>query len=82
MISCNIPALDLHGESKDIAIILVRDFIWEQFQLQTKKIVVIHGIGEGILKKAVHEELKINRLVKNYKLNNFNIGETIIELNL
>ncbi|MCI8347727.1 MAG: Smr/MutS family protein [Bacilli bacterium] len=82
MISYNIPALDLHGESKDIARILVRDFIWEHFQLQTKKIVVIHGIGEGILKKAVHEELKINKLVKNYKLNNFNIGETVIELNL
>lgn len=78
----NIPTLDLHGESKDIAKILVKDFIMEHFQMKTKKIAVIHGIGEGILKKAVHEELKTNKLVKNYKLNNFNIGETIIELNL
>lgn len=82
MISYNIPTIDLHGESRDIAKILVQDFIKENYQLQTKKIAVIHGIGEGILKKVVHEELKTNKLVKNYKLNNFNIGETIIELNL
>ena len=69
-------------ENLEIAKILVQDFIRENYQLQTKKIAVIHGIGEGILKKTVHEELKTNKLVKNYKLNNFNIGETIIELNL
>ncbi len=30
----------------------------------TKELIIIHGVGEGILKKAVHEWLKKHKLVK------------------
>lgn len=78
----NLPTLDLHGETKDISVILVKDFILDNYKLKNEKIVVIHGIGKSILKNAVHKELRTNKLVKNFKLDNFNIGETIIELQL
>lgn len=82
MIHSNIPSLDLHGESRDIAIIIVQEFIEDCYQLKKSPLIIIHGRGKGILKKAVHQELKKNRLIKNYKLDSFNIGQTIIELNL
>lgn len=78
----NLPTLDLHGETKDISKILVHDFIDDNYKLKNKKIVIIHGIGKGIVKKAVYEELKINKIVKEYKQDNFNPGCTIIELDI
>ncbi len=78
----NIPTLDLHGESKDIAVILTKDFINDNYMLKYKNIIIIHGIGTGTLKRAVHEELKNNKYIKSYKLDNFNPGQTIIELDL
>lgn len=72
--------IDLHGEPKDIAIILVREFIYDNYRLNNKEITIVHGIGNGILKKAVHEELSKNKYVKNYKIDFFNIGTTIVNL--
>lgn len=82
MLYRNLPTLDLHGESKDIAVILVKEFLKDSHKLKKEKIVIIHGIGKSILKNAVHQELKTNQLVKDYKLDNFNLGQTIIELYL
>lgn len=78
----NLPTIDLHGETGDIAAILVKNFVNDNITLKNEKIVVIHGIGKGIVKKAVHNELKNNKNVKSFKLDNFNEGQTIIELNL
>ena len=74
------PSIDLHGIDRDYAKILVREFIDDQVKLKEKNIIIIHGIGTGIVKKAVHEELKNNRNVKDFKLDNFNIGCTIVTL--
>lgn len=76
----NTPSIDLHGESKDIAIILVKDFIFDNYRLNKKQIVIVHGIGSGILKNAVHQELSKNQYVKNYKIDFFNVGSTIVTL--
>lgn len=76
----NYPSLDLHGIDRDYAKILVKDFINDQVKLKEKNLVIIHGIGTGIVKRAVHEELKSNKNVKEYKLDNFNIGCTIVTL--
>lgn len=76
----NYPSIDLHGVDRDYAKILVRDFINDQIKLKEKYFVIIHGIGRGIVKKAVHEELRINQNVKEYKLDNFNSGCTIVVL--
>lgn len=76
----NIPTIDLHGETKDTSRLLVREFINDNYKLKYKKVLIIHGIGEGILKKEVHKILKDNKLVKNFYLDNFNIGCTVVEL--
>lgn len=78
----NYPKIDLHGIDRDYAKILVRDFINDQYFLKEKAILIIHGIGTGIVKKAVHEELKHNKKVKEFKLDNFNPGCTIVKLNI
>lgn len=80
MILSSYPSLDLHGEVADISKILVHDFITDNYKLRNKHVVIIHGIGKNIVKKAVYEELKINKYVKSYKQDNFNHGCTLVEL--
>ena len=78
----NLPTIDLHGETKDISKILVKDFIYDNYKLKNEYIVLIHGIGKGIVKKGIYEELKINKYVKDYKQDNFNPGVTIVKLDI
>lgn len=76
-----LPQLDVHGFTEDIVMTVVNEFIEDSYKLGRKKIVVIYGKGQGILRRKIHNDLKNNRLVKGYYLYNFNIGCTIIELN-
>ena len=78
----SLPSIDLHGETGDISRILVKDFINDNVKLKNNKIIIIHGIGKGIVKKAIYNELKNNKLVKLYKQDNFNPGMTIVELDV
>ena len=57
----NIPVLDLHGENRETAIYLLNDFISDNVMLKNTFIKVIHGKGEYILKKEVHNSLKKNK---------------------
>ena len=76
----NYPTLDLHGEVVDIAVVLVDEFINDNYILGQEKVVIVHGKGTGKIKKAVFERLKTNKYVKDYKQDNFNNGMTIVEL--
>ena len=76
----NLPQLDLHGETCDIAKIKIKEFINDQYRMKNKKIIIIHGIGTGKLKKATQEVLKNNKYVEEYKIDNFNAGQTIVKL--
>lgn len=75
-----LPKLDVHGYTWDTVMTVVNDFIRDNYHLKLKKICVIHGKGNGILKNKIHDDLKNNKLVKCYYLYNFNLGCTIIEL--
>ena len=75
-----LPSLDLHGEYRKSAEILVKEFIDDNYKLGKKNVVIIHGVGQGILKKCVHEILKKDKRVVNFKLDNFNSGTTLVEL--
>lgn len=75
-----LPQLDVHGEFEDTVMTVVNDFILDNYKLGNKKIVVVHGKGEGILKNKIHRDLKKNKYVERCYLYNFNIGCTIIEL--
>jgi dsDNA-specific endonuclease/ATPase MutS2 len=80
MFTNHLPKLDLHGEISDTAPTYIESFINEHHMLGTKKVVIVHGIGAGILKKVVHEVLSKNKKVLSYKLDMFNIGCTVVEL--
>lgn len=75
-----LPSLNLHGETKDIAIVLLKDFIKDNVTLHNNKIVVIHGRSGNILLKAISDYLKTDKRVKKYYVDAYNNGQTIIEL--
>ena len=76
------PRLDVHGETYESVSLYIMNFIEDNYKLVNRFIDVVHGKGEGILKKRVHEILKNNKKVKDFYINNWNVGETIIELDL
>ncbi len=76
-----LPTIDLHGYNRDMVKYVVTDFINDNIKLGNKKIIIVHGKGEGIVKDELHFILKNDKRVKRYYLDMFNIGETIIELN-
>lgn len=76
----NVPHLDIHGYERYGAVAIVKNFIDNQVRIDTKKIVIIHGKGEGILKQATHDYLRKDKRVLEFKTNNYNNGETIVIL--
>ena len=76
----NVPTLDLHGIDRDYARILINDFITDNYTSKNTELVIIHGNGSGIIKKTTQDTLKKNKLVEEYKINNFNSGETLVSI--
>ena len=74
------PQVDLHGLDRDSDRMVTNDFVDENVFLGNEYVVIIHGIGSGILKKEVHEALKNNKKVIEYKTDNFNAGATVVKL--
>lgn len=82
IVTSKTPMLDLHGEIEAMVEVLVNEFINDNYKMNNKTIVVIHGKSSNILTRKLHEVLSQNTLVKDYKLDNWNLGQTIIELNI
>lgn len=76
----NLPTLDLHGVDRDYARILINEFIEDSYNSKEERVIIIHGIGTGILRQETAKTLKINKKVESYSLNNFNVGETIVNI--
>lgn len=74
------PTLDIHGYDRFGCLGLIDVFINNSLRVDKKTIIIVHGKGEGILKKSTHEYLKKDKRVLEYKLNIFNDGETIVKL--
>ena len=77
-----LPSIDLHGYDRVLARIKTNEFINDNIKLKNKKIVIIYGIGQGIVKDEVFKTLKSNKNVESYKLNAMNIGCTIVNLKI
>lgn len=75
-----LPEIDVHGYNRDMIRCVLNEFITDNIKMGNKKIIIIHGKGNGILKTEIHELLKRDKRVNKYYLDGFNIGETIIEL--
>ncbi len=75
--------LDLRGMTADEAVATLSIFLDNAMMANLASVRIIHGKGTGVLRKAVHDELKHNRAVKRYRLGIYGEGEdgvTIAEL--
>lgn len=80
IITSKTPKLDLHGEISSMVEVLVNEFISDNYHLNNKVLLIVHGKSSNILKNEVHRVLKENKLVETYKLDNWNLGTTIVNL--
>ena len=67
----------------DEAVATLSIFLDNAMMANLASVRIIHGTGTGVLRKAVHDELKHNRAVKRYRLGIYGEGEdgvTIAEL--
>ena len=55
--------LDIHGYDRLSAAALIKNFLDNEIKIESKKVVIIHGKGEGILKKTTHDYLKKDKRV-------------------
>lgn len=76
------PKIDLHGYPADIATLTVKDFIKDNIKQKNEIIVIIHGIGSGILSKAVKTTLKTDKNVLEFATYFNNNGCTIVRLKI
>ena len=78
----NLPTLDLHGYDRETARVATNDFINDNIKMKNSIIVIVHGKGSYIVRDTVHDTLKKNKYVEDYKLYNFNTGCTIVKIML
>lgn len=78
----NLPSIDLHGYDRVLTKIKVNEFINDSIKLRNKQILIIHGIGEGILREEVFKTLKSNKNVESFNINGINVGATIVNLKI
>jgi dsDNA-specific endonuclease/ATPase MutS2 len=80
LVTSKTPHLDLHGEIEAMVEALIIEFINDNVKMRNDIIVIVHGKSTGILTKKTHEVLKNNKNVLEFKLDNWNIGQTIVKL--
>ena len=69
------PELDIRGMMTDEAIPVVERFIDSAVLAKLETVTVIHGKGTGALRTAVHQSLRKNKQVKNFRLGRYGEGE-------
>lgn len=78
----SLPTIDLHGLDRDTARVKVLEFISDNLKMKNEIICIVHGRGTGVVKEEVHNTLKKNKNVLDYKLFYNNIGCTIAKIDL
>ncbi|RBP68373.1 DNA mismatch repair protein MutS2 [Alkalibaculum bacchi] len=69
-------SVDLRGMTTEEAILDVEKFIDDAVLANLAQITIIHGKGTGALRQAVHDLLKRNKYVDEYRIGNYNEGGT------
>lgn len=78
----SLPSLDLHGFDRETARVAINDFVNDNIKMKNKFIVIIHGIGSGVLKETTQLVLSKNKKVIEFKIHPFNIGCTLVNVDL
>ena len=73
--------LDLHGETLDVTMYLVKNFINDNIKMKNEYIAIIHGNGE-VLKNNLLKYLKKAKKIKEYNIDIYNSGQTLIKLDI
>lgn len=73
--------LDLHGETLEVAMYLVKAFISDNIKMKNEYIAIIHGNGE-VLKSNLLKYLKKSKDVKEFNIDIYNSGQTLIKLDI
>ena len=73
-------SLDLHGLTVDEAIRKLETWLDAVILSDLAHVKIVHGLGTGRVKRAVHERLQSFRAVKRFAINQFNPGETDVYL--
>lgn len=72
--------IELHGKSVEEALNKLDKYIDSTVLVSYPFIYIYHGVGSGILKKAIHEFLKNHPHVERFSLDPENVGVTIVFL--
>lgn len=72
--------IELHGKSVEEALNKLDKYIDSAVLVSYPFIYIYHGVGSGILKKAIHEFLKNHPHVERFSLDPENVGVTIVFL--
>lgn len=80
--TCNLPHLDIHGETSMTCVAVINSFLKDNLKLKRNKVIIVHGKGQGILRKTTHQLLKSNKKVIKYYIDGLNDGQTIVELDI
>lgn len=76
-------SVDVRGKNLDDAVMDVEKYIDDAFISGLEQVTIIHGRGEGILRKGIQEMLKRHKNVKSFRKGGFNEGGdgvTVIKL--
>lgn len=76
-------SIDVRGKNLDDAVMDVEKYIDDAFISGLEQVTIIHGRGEGILRKGIQEMLKRHKNVKSFRKGGFNEGGdgvTVIKL--
>lgn len=82
IITSKTPILDLHNEISSMVEVIVNEFIRDNYLLKNDVVLIVHGKSGHIIKDETYRVLKNNKYVKSFKLNNWNLGQTIVEIDL
>lgn len=76
----SLPTLDLHGYDRESARVAILDFVRDNKKMKNPFILIVHGIGSGILKRATMDTLRICKSVIDFKILNGNNGCTVVQI--
>ena len=74
------PSLDLHGLRVDDAIRKLDEWLDDVVLSDLSSVKVVHGFGTGRVQEAVHKHLASLKVVKHFRINDRNPGETDVYL--